>query len=113
MTKLRPECGSGGDAFCPDEGTALLMTLNAVQAQNGLAHGHLHARGYSCAVGSYFDQNPKLAYPAALTDVVAAVNDSVPNATPLQRKRLVMRWLRWRLGKLGMPGFIAAAKKEV
>lgn len=112
MSTLRPECGDGGkDDFCPRKGTALLMTLNAVSAQEGLAHGKLHRNGYACAVGSFFDVNPKVCFPGDLTDEVAAVNDSLPQATPRQRKQMVMRWLRWRLGTLGMPGYERYASK--
>lgn len=111
MSRFRPECGTGTTSdYCPDTGTALLMTLNAVKAQDGLAHGTLHRNGLSCAVGSYFDVNPKACYPAQLTDDVAAMNDSMPCATPRQRKAMMIRWLKWRLRTIGMPGFANAAK---
>lgn len=113
MSTLRPECTTGGKGdFCPPVGTALLMTLNAVSAKEGLAHGKLHRDGYSCAVGSFFDVNPKVCYPGELTEEVAAVNDSMPQASPRQRKLMVVRWLRWRLGTLGMPGFERYANKK-
>lgn len=106
MSKLRPELRTGSkEDFCPDKGTALLMTFNAVKSKNGLLHGKLHGCGLSCAVGSYFDVNPKACYPGGLTDEVAAVNDSLPNGTPKQRQALVLKWLRWRLAQIGMPGF--------
>lgn len=111
MSKLRPELiERTSNLYCPDKVTALLMTLNAIRTKNGLVHGKLHDCGESCAVGSYFDVNPKVCYPGGLTDEVAAVNDSMPNGTPRQRKLMVMRWLKWRLAQLGMPGFEKAAK---
>jgi hypothetical protein len=110
VSKLRPECGTGGPKdYCPDKGTALLMTLNAVRTQSGLIHGRLRDNGGRCAVGSYFLVNPKCCYPGDLTDEVAAVNDSMPNGTPRQRKQMVMRWLRWKLTQIGMPGFTQAS----
>lgn len=113
MSKLRPELTSGGtEKYCPEHGTALLMTLNAVKTKRGLAHGQLHKCGESCAVGSYFDVNPNCYFPGGLTDEVAAVNDSMPNATPRARKVMVMRWLRWKLSLLKMPGFENAAKPK-
>lgn len=111
MSKLRPELGTGnGKKFCPDRNTALLMTLNAVKTKSGLAHGRLHDCGMSCAVGSYFDVNSQCYFPGDLTDEVAAVNDSMPNGTPRQRKLMVIRWLKWRLRLAGMPGFEKAAQ---
>lgn len=111
MSKLRPELTlNTSNKYCPDKGTALLMTLNAIKTKTGLLHGRLHKYGESCAVGSYFDVNPNVCYPGGLIDEVAAVNDSMPNGTPRQRKQMVMRWLKWRLAQLGMPGFEHAVK---
>lgn len=110
MSKLRPECLNGSTAYCPPKATALLMTLNAIKAVSGLAHGKLHRGGLSCSIGSYFDVNPKLAYPGDLTDEVAAVNDSVPSASPRQRKLMMVRWLKWKLGQCGMAEFKKCAK---
>lgn len=82
------------------------MILTAVEQQHGLAHGVLHndVREH-CAIGSYFTVNPRTALSDALIDEVAAVNDSVPTYTARQRRQHVLRWLRWRLTQLGMPGF--------
>ena len=92
--------------FCPDGGTAYLTILKAVESQAGLIHGKLDGPyGEHCAIGSYFDVHPKAALPSTLIDEVAFVNDSIPNGTAKQRKSLVIRWLRWRLAQLGMPGF--------
>ena len=109
-TKLRPDVFErDSDKWCPDRGTAYLMVLNAVEAKRGLIHGQLHNRGESCAIGSYFDVNPNCAIPHGMTDEIAAVNDSAPALTMLQRKQMVARWLRWRLTTLGMPGFATKA----
>jgi hypothetical protein len=106
VSHLRPELGRGNASdFTPTNGTAYLMIYNAVKEKPGLVHGHLHEDGESCAIGSYFDINPKTALPTSLVDEVAAVNDSAPSLTMRARKQMVMRWLRWRLWELGVPGF--------
>lgn len=106
---LRPQLADGdGKAYCPTGGTAYLMILNSVKAQPGLIHGQLHnPRGEHCAIGSFFENN-RATLNYALIDEVAAVNDSAPTATKKQRRLIVMRWLRWKLAQVGMPGFIAA-----
>ena len=70
-----------------------------------LIHGKLHDHGESCAIGNYFDRHDNTSLPSSLIDEVAAVNDSVPNKSGRQRKLHVMRWLRWRLGQVGMTEF--------
>lgn len=107
MTQLRKELKTATltDGPCMSNGTAYLMIFNAVKTQNGLVHGKLHADGEHCAIGSYFDINKRTTLPESLIDEVAAVNDSMPKSTPRQRKLAVLRWLRWKLSALGMPGF--------
>ncbi len=102
MNHLRPECGTDSTKPAPTNGTAYFLIYTAVQHQDGLAHGRLHDRGRSCAVGSFFDDNPNLALYNNILDEVAAVNDSVPHYTPQQRKAHVERWLKWKLQQLGM-----------
>jgi hypothetical protein len=105
-SKLRPETKpSGPNSYAPYGGTAYLMVYNAVKSKDRLIHGKLHAYGESCAIGSFWDVNPKVSLPTELIDEVAAVNDSLPNATPRQRRLHVLRWLRWKLAEVGMPGF--------
>lgn len=89
-------------------GTAYLMILNAVEGQkNGLIHGKLDNNiGEHCAIGSFFDVNDRhVSLYDALIDEVASVNDSAPHMTKKQRKAMMMRWLRYKLTQLGMPGF--------
>lgn len=103
---MRPETRDARPGtYSPKGATAYLMIYNAVREQDGLIHGRLHDGGWSCAIGSYFDVNPKTALDYHLIDEVAAVNDSMPHATLKQRKEVVSRWLRWKLTQLGMPGF--------
>jgi hypothetical protein len=112
MSKLRPEVkGDGTGMFTPTNGTAYLMVYNAVQSKGKLIHGKLHAHGESCAIGSFWDVNPKCALHHAFIDEVAAVNDSLPKATPRQRRLHMLRWLRWKLAQCGMPGFKAPKTK--
>jgi hypothetical protein len=103
MSKLRP-CLPNADPRtpCPRGGTAYLMIYNAVEAHDGLVHGKLHEDGDHCAVGCFFDVNPRLALDAGLIDEVAAMNDSMPGATMKQRRQRVLQWLRWRLERCGL-----------
>lgn len=103
---MRPSLQPGdGKGYCPKNGTAYLMIYTAIEDQPGLIHGRLHDRGAHCAVGSYWETNPRASLDWALVDEVAAVNDSVPHYTPRKRKLHVQRWLKWKLTQLGMPGF--------
>lgn len=105
-SKLRPETGTAAaGSYAPSGATAYLMVYNAVRSKDRLIHGKLHAWGESCAIGSFWDVNPKCALNPSFIDEVAAVNDSLPKATPRQRRLHVMRWLRWKLACAGMPGF--------
>jgi hypothetical protein len=112
MSKLRPTLKDAQPGTpCMRNGTAYLMILNAVEQQPGLIHGQLvHGqletpKGEYCAIGSYFHDNGQTALTDSLIDEVAAVNDSMPHLTPTQRKQRMMRWLKWKLAALGMPGF--------
>lgn len=107
---LRPETSTGdGSGYCPTNGTAYLMVYNAVKSKDRLIAGRLHAWGESCAIGSFWDVNPKCSLQTAFIDEVAAVNDSVVG-TPRQRRLVVLRWLRWKLKQAGMPGFERATQ---
>jgi predicted anti-sigma-YlaC factor YlaD len=92
-------------SFAPTNGTAYYMILGAVQAQRGLVHGRLHDKGEHCAIGSYFAVNTRASLDYDIIDEVAAVNDSVPHLSTTQRKRHVLRWLKWKLTLLGMSGY--------
>lgn len=81
------------------------MILNAVEQQQGLIHGKLEVKGEYRAIGSYFEVNERTCLPDSLIDEVAAVNDSMPTLTPIQRKVRMVRWLKWKLADLGMAGF--------
>lgn len=73
-------------------------------------HGKLDAHGEHCAIGSYFHVNARTALPESLVDEVAAVNDSVPHLSEKKRKWHVARWLKWKLGTLGYPGYTKAQR---
>ncbi len=115
MSKLRPEAGTaklGDKSYTPTNGTAYLMVYNAVKAKQVLIDGKLHAHGESCAIGAFWDQNPKCNLYTDFIDEVAAVNDSLPNASGKQRRNLVLRWLKWKLAQAGMPGFTSKCATE-
>lgn len=98
MSKLRPECGSSKEPAIPDE-TALYLIRNAVAKRRSLIYGRLRdGNGRNCAMGCFWEDNPKATLRAALIDEVAAINDSVPKtATAHERWKVVNGWLRWKL----------------
>jgi hypothetical protein len=97
MSKLRPECTGTGGVFVPDD-TALYLIRDSVARRRALIHGRLHdGYGKHCAMGAFWTDNPKAAINVRLIDEVAAVNDSLPvTATPKERWKKVMSWLRWK-----------------
>lgn len=107
MSNIRPELKSANkNDPCLHGGTAYFAIYNAVKAQTGLIHGKLDGPyGEHCAIGSYFALPKHVCLPTALIDEVAAVNDSMPNLSAKLRKREVLRWLRWKLAEIKMPGF--------
>ena len=98
MSKLRPECGTSTDPALSND-TALFLIRDAVAKRRSLGYGKLHDRdGRACAIGAFWDDNPKTTLRSSLIDEVAAVNDSVPaTATPHERWKKVMGWLRWKV----------------
>lgn len=107
-SRLRPTLVDGrSGAPCAAGGTAYLLIYESVKQSEGLIHGRLHdGHGAHCAIGNYFERN-RLPLKYGIVDEVAAVNDSVPYKTPRQRKLHVLKWLRWRLASVNMPGFKA------
>lgn len=105
MSELRPTLTTGSKKPLMKDGTAYLLIYNAVKESRGLIHGKLHANGEHCAIGNYFEVHDNTSLPNDMIDEVAAVNDSVPHASMRTRRQVVMKWLRWRLAALGMPGY--------
>lgn len=86
---------------------------NAVRSRDFLIHGKLtDAKGEHCAIGSYFDQPGHVALYQDFIDEVAAVNDSLPYGSAKQRRTMMLRWLRWKLRQVGMPGFETCDKPK-
>ncbi len=113
MSRLRPETRAADPKEpCLKNGSAYFAIYNAVREQRGLIHGHLdNVLGEHCAIGSYFALPKHVCLPMDLIDEVAAVNDSMPTVSKPRRRLQMLRWLRWKLGTLGMPGFVAATKR--
>lgn len=111
-SNLRPTLRDG-DGTTPilNGGTAYLTILTAVEQDEELIHGRLHAHGASCAIGSFFDHNERVALPSPIVEEVAAVNDSVPHYSGARRRLHVTRWLKWKLAQLGMPGFLSVSEQ--
>jgi hypothetical protein len=97
---LRPElCRRTGPAgIAVPRDTALFLIRDAVERRSGLIHGQLDGRnGMHCALGAFWEDNPKLTMDWAVVEEVAAVNDSLgPQATAKARWQKVMSWLRWK-----------------
>lgn len=67
-----------------------------------LIYGKLHdGYGNHCAIGAFWEDNPKVTLHSSLIDEVAAVNDSVPpSATAKERWKKVNSWLRFKIAAL-------------
>jgi hypothetical protein len=98
MSKLRSEVRSSSEPALPDD-TALYLILESVARRRMLIHGRLHdGDGHHCAIGAFWEDNPHITLHASLIDEVAAVNDAVVStATPQERWKKVMGWLRWKV----------------
>jgi len=79
--------------------TALFLIRDSVARRRGLIYGKLHdGKGQHCALGAFWDDNPGATIYSELLEEVATVNDSLPaTATPQQRWKKVMEWLRWKI----------------
>lgn len=99
MRSLRPECVDGKPGTAIPDDTALFLIRDAVERRQRLIYGSLHdSAGNHCALGAFWEDNPRTTITSALVEEVAAVNDSVPpTATPQQRWRKVRGWLRWKI----------------
>lgn len=99
MSVMRPETKpSHGPHVTPTYADALYMIRDAVRGREQLIHGKLHDHGQSCAIGAFWDANPKLSLPTGLIDEVAMYNDSIPpHISPRTRKRKVLEWLNFKL----------------
>jgi hypothetical protein len=102
MSKLRPECGSAEPGSAIPDDTALFLIRDSVARRRSLIYGRLHdGRGRSCAIGAFWEDNPRTALKSSLIDEVAAVNDSIPaSATPHERWKKVNSWLRFKVAAL-------------
>lgn len=85
----------------PDD-TALFLIKNSVAKRRELIYGRLHdGFGNHCAIGAFWEDNPKVTLRSSLIDEVAAVNDSVPaSATAKERWKKVNSWLRFKIAAL-------------
>lgn len=101
MSSLRPECKDSKNP-APPYATALYLIRDSVAKRRSLIHGKLHdGNGRHCAIGCFWEDNPKTSLPSSLIDEVAAVNDSIPpSATPHQRWKKVNDWLKFKLKTL-------------
>jgi hypothetical protein len=102
MSGLRPECGISSQPAMPND-TALFLIRDSVAKRGGLIHGRLRDNGGRCAIGAFWEDNPRVTLNSSLVDEVAAVNDSLgPKATPKQRWKKVNEWLRWKIRSMAV-----------
>jgi len=82
----------------------LFLVRDAVERRRELIYGKLSDDlGGHCAMGAFWEDNPRLVVNGSLVDEVAAVNDSLPrSATPKERWALVRSWLRWKIRSLAV-----------
>ncbi len=101
MSKLRPECSKASGDAISDE-TALFLIRDSVARRRLLIRGRLHdGKGHHCAMGAFWTDNPNAIVHSALTDEVAAVNDSLPpTASAKERWKKVNSWLRFKIAVL-------------
>lgn len=102
MSSLRPtltDCHDG--SYAPNRFDSFYMIRDAVERRNGLIHGKLRDATGVCAIGAFFDDNPKLALNPGIIEEVAAYNDSLKRLTPWQRRVRVLRWLTAKIALLG------------
>jgi hypothetical protein len=105
-SKLRPELvGRAGNVPIPND-TALFLIRDAVEKRRALGHGALDdpKTGLHCALGAFWEDNPRTSINWSVIDEVAAVNDSVkpgPNAARLRWQK-VRSWLRWKVRVLAL-----------
>ncbi len=101
MSKFRPECSDSTKTALPDD-TALFLIRESVAKRRCLIWGKLHdGHGNHCAIGAFWEDNPRTTLHSSLIDEVAAVNDSVPpSATPQERWKKVNSWLRFKIAAI-------------
>lgn len=98
MSTLRPECGTATVANGLGERQFFLSLYYSVKRRRTLSYGKLDAKDGHCAMGCFWEDNPKITVPTATVDVIALINDSVPpTATRSERRRHVLRWLEYKL----------------
>ncbi len=102
MSKFRStECKDSNEPAMPDD-TALFLIRESVAKRRELIFGRLNdGYGNHCAIGAFWEDNPKVTLHSSLIDEVAAVNDSVPeSATAKERWKKVNSWLRFKIASL-------------
>ena len=98
MSKFRPESSNSKEPALSDS-TALYMIRESVARRKELIYGRLDdGFGGHCAIGCFWQDNPKVTLNSRLIDEVAAVNDSIPpTATAHERWKKVNSWIRWKI----------------
>ena len=102
MSKLRTSGVQDSKEPALPYDTALFLIRESVKTRRELIYGRLgDESGNHCAIGAFWEDNPKAVLTSALIDEVAAVNDSVPpSATPKERWKKVNSWLRFKIAVL-------------
>lgn len=98
MSKLRPECGTTTVSNNLSDREFFRRLYNSVRKRRTLSFGKIDAKDGHCAMGCFWEDNPKITVPSNITDQIALINDSVPpTATRTERRKHVLRWLEYKL----------------
>ena len=99
MSKLRETRPASDSSRSISEETALYLIGQSVARRRELIFGQLHdGFGHHCAIGAFWEDNPRVSLSLDLIDEVAAVNDSVPpTCSARERWKTVNSWLRWKI----------------
>lgn len=102
MSKLRPECGTAEVNNSVPYDTMMFLLRDSLSKRKQLIHGKLDdGSGNHCAMGAFWEDNPRITVPSEIVDEVAAVNDSLgAGATMQERWKKVNSWLRFKIAAL-------------
>lgn len=99
-SKMRSETYTNFQKTAMPDNKVLRLMYKALLRRKTLIHGKLDIGNRSCAVGTFWKDNPDVAINTDFLDEIAAVNDAVPKATQQERWTTVVAWVEWKLNTL-------------
>jgi hypothetical protein len=104
MTALRQEIGVNEYAPVTSDAVFLAKTLEAVKSCSGLIHGQLENGGGVCAIGALAValqwEGSEICVEPEILERLQAINDSMPKASPAERRLAVIAWIEKKLEML-------------